>query len=261
MSQQGDRLIDKSTGKSKVAVVTGAARGIGKSISIQLAKQSAHVVVTDLSSMENEGEQVVKEIKEFGGEAIFFPLDITNEQNWIDTYDKIEQKYGPVDIHVNNAGVFCIEPELEELTLEQWRKTMSVNLDGCFLGTKYAIRSMKKRSGTTESASIINLSSVLGIFGTERSCSYSASKGGIRLFTKAAAKYCIKDKIRVNSIHPGGIDTQMLQLANEEQVLKITPMGRIGEPREIGDVAVFLASNEASYMTGSELVVDGGILA
>jgi NAD(P)-dependent dehydrogenase (short-subunit alcohol dehydrogenase family) len=217
--------------------------------------------VTDLVTMENEGKQVVTEIKELGGEASFFSLDVTNEQNWIDTFNEIEQKYGPIDIHVNNAGILIVEPELEELSLEGWRKTTSVNLDGCFLGTKYAIKSMKKRSDTKESASIINMSSIAGFTGTLSHYSYGASKGGVRLFTKASALYCTRYNIRVNSIHPGGIDTVLAQVVDMEAVKQVTPMGRVGEPREIGDVAVFLASEEASFITGTEIVADGGYLA
>lgn len=257
----GTRLVDKSTGKPKVAVVTGASRGIGKAIAVQLAKQSAHVAINDLPSMENEGQQVVAEIKEFGGEASFFALDVTNEQDWMNTFEQIEKKYGIVDIHVNNAGIMIIEPDLEEVSLESWKKTLSVNLDGCFLGTKYATRSMKQRLDSKESASIINISSIAGFTGNLSLYAYGASKGGVRLFTKAAALYCTKYNIRVNSIHPGGIMTPMALQVDLEAVIKSTPMGRIAEAREIGDVAVFLASEEASFITGTEIVADGGYLA
>jgi 3(or 17)beta-hydroxysteroid dehydrogenase len=257
----GTRLIDLSTSKPKIAVVTGAARGIGAGIARQLAKQSAKVVITDLLSMENEAQKTVDEIKDFGGEATFYALDVAIEEDWENAFEQIEKQYGPIDIHVNNAGILVLEPNLEDLTLEQWRKTTSINLDGVFLGTKYAVRSMKKRTNTTEYASIINMSSVAGFSGFEGMYSYTASKGGVRIFSKSAALYGAKHKIRVNTIHPGGIDTPLMRSVDVDGTVKATPLGRLGEPKEIGDSVVFLASNESSYMTGSELVVDGGLLA
>jgi 3(or 17)beta-hydroxysteroid dehydrogenase len=251
--------------KDKVAIVTGGALGLGKADCILLAREGAKVVVTDIKA--TEGAEVVAAIHEAGGEALFLEHDVGSEDDWARVVQQTEKRFGRVDVLVNNAGL-GISGTVEDTSLNEWRKTLRVNLDGVFLGTKYAIEAMKKHG----SGSIINLSSIEGLIGDPTLAAYNASKGGVRIFTKSAALHCAKSGygIRVNSIHPGYIWTPMV-----EQILRATgdvaagrraldalhPVGHIGEPDDIGWGVVFLASEESKFMTGSELVIDGGYTA
>ncbi|MFC1861099.1 glucose 1-dehydrogenase [Chloroflexota bacterium] len=246
--------------KGKVAIVTGGAGGLGKADARLLAKEGAKVVVTDID--EAGGKSVVEEIKSDGGEAIFIKHDVTSESDWSEVIEKTLAEYGKLDIMVNNAGVL-MRNKIEDTSLEEWRWLLSINLDGVFLGTKYAIGAMKKSGG----GSIINMSSVGGIIGTMDSSAYAASKGAVRLLTKVAALECSKSgydyNIRVNSVHPGFVETPMVAgVLKDETSRKIRlerhPIGRFGVPEDIANGVLYLASDESSFMTGAELVIDGG---
>ena len=258
--------------KGKVAIVTGAARGLGKAQAVLLAKEGAKVVATDIN--ETLGKRLPEEVKRDGGEAIFIKHDVTNEQGWREVIEKTLSEYGKLDILVNNAGVL-LHHTIEELSLEDWRSVLNVNLEGVFLGTKYAIGAMKKSGG----GSIVNISSIAGLVGMPDTSSYVASKGAVRLFTKSAALECSKLKldynIRVNSIHPGFIYTEMVDGVIKTDVKKfgltmeeakklyedMTMMGHFGEPEDIAYGVLYLASDESKYVTGAELVIDGGYTA
>jgi NAD(P)-dependent dehydrogenase (short-subunit alcohol dehydrogenase family) len=248
--------------EGKTAIVTGAARGIGKGIASLLAKEGAKVAVVDI--LEDVGKETAEEIRRGGGEAIFIKHDVTSEDSWSGVVKQVLSKFGKLDILVNNAGVQIVK-EIAETSLEEWRGLMSVNLEGVFLGTKYAIRAMRESGG----GSIVNISSVAGIIGTaDDTAAYSASKGGVRLFTKAAALECSKMghnyNIRVNSVHPGIIKTDMVasMMAKDAELKKRMesnhPIGFLGEPIDIAYVVLYLASDESRLVTGAELIVDGG---
>jgi 3(or 17)beta-hydroxysteroid dehydrogenase len=248
--------------EGKVAVVTGAARGLGKAISQLLAKEGAKVAVTDI--LEDVGQETAEEIRREGGKAIFLKHDVASEDSWCEVIEKTLSEFGKLDILVNNAGIQLVK-EIADTSLEEWRRIMSVNLDGVFLGTKHAIRTMRDSGG----GSIINISSVVGIIGTEdNTAAYAASKGGVRLFTKSAAIECSKIghdyNIRVNSVHPGVIETEMVAslMAHDDDFKKkletAHPIGFLGKPIDIAYVVLYLASDEARLVTGAEFVVDGG---
>jgi 3(or 17)beta-hydroxysteroid dehydrogenase len=246
--------------KGKVAIVTGGAGGLGKAHSLLLAKEGAKVVVTDMD--EAQAKRVADEINKQGGEAIFIKHDVSKEVEWSRVIRETLERFGKLDILVNNAGV-NVWKKIEDTSLDEWRWLMSINLDGVFLGTKYAIGAMKMSGG----GSIINISSVAGIIGTLDTSAYHASKGGVRIFTKAAALECSKAgydyNIRVNSVHPGVIKTQMVEgLMNDEEKRKTAlswhPIGRFGEPEDIAYGVLYLASDESKFITGAELVIDGG---
>ena len=246
--------------KGKVAIVTGGAGGLGKAHSLLLAKEGAKVVVTDMD--EAQAERVADEINKQGGEAIFIKHDVSKEVEWSRVIRETLERFGKLDILVNNAGV-NVWKKIEDTSLDEWRWLMSINLDGVFLGTKYAIGAMKMSGG----GSIINISSVAGIIGTLDTSAYHASKGGVRIFTKAAALECSKAgydyNIRVNSVHPGVIKTPMVEgLMNDEEKRKTAlswhPIGRFGEPEDIAYGVLYLASDESKFITGAELVIDGG---
>lgn len=250
--------------KNKVALVTGGSLGIGKASAQMLAKEGAKVAITDIK--DDEGKQAVKDIKNDGGEAIFIHHDVSKEEEWKNAISETVKAFGGLDILVNNAGV-ALDGSAEETTLEDWRWLMQVNLDGVFLGTKYAIEEMKESGG-----SIINLSSIEGIIGDPNLAAYNASKGGVRLFTKSTALQCARDgyKIRVNSIHPGYIWTPMVKnyleskgdlLEGKRQLESLHPIGHLGDPDDIAYGVVYLASDEAKFITGTELIIDGGYTA
>ena len=247
--------------KGKVAIVTGAASGIGRATASLLAKEGAKVVIADIDGV--NGRKVAEEIRREGGEALFVKHDVTTESDWSEVIEKTLAEFGKLDILVNNAGVLFLK-KIEDTSLEEWRRLMSVNVDGVFLGTKYAIRAMKKSGG----GSIINLSSVAGIIGTNDDTSaYHASKGAVRLFTKAAALECSKAgynyNIRVNSVHPGVIKTKMTEGMFEDEAMMKKQMqrhiiGYLGEPNDVAYGILYLASDESKFVTGAELVIDGG---
>jgi 3(or 17)beta-hydroxysteroid dehydrogenase len=258
--------------KGKVAIVTGAARGLGKAQAMLLAKEGAKVVATDIN--ETLGKRLPEEVKREGGESIFIKHDVSSEQSWREVIEKTLSEYGKLDILVNNAGVL-LHHTIEDISLEDWRSVLNVNLEGVFLGTKYAIGAMKKSGG----GSIVNISSIAGLVGMPDTSSYVASKGAVRLFTKSAAMECSKMKldynIRVNSIHPGFIYTEMVDGVIKADVEKfgitmeeakklyidLTMMGRFGEPEDIAYGVLYFASGESKYVTGAELVIDGGYTA
>jgi NAD(P)-dependent dehydrogenase (short-subunit alcohol dehydrogenase family) len=246
--------------KGKVAIITGAAQGLGKAHALLLSKEGAKVVVTDTN--EAQGKRVVEEIKKGGGVAIFIKHDVSSEKDWERVIRETLERFGKLDILVNNAGV-NLWKKIEDTSLDEWQWLMSINLNGVFLGTKYAIGAMKKTGG----GSIINISSVAGIVGTLDTSAYHASKGGVRIFTKAAALECSKAgynyNIRVNSVHPGVIKTAMVEgLLNDEEKMKDAlswhPLGHFGEPEDIAYGVLYLASDESKFVTGAELVIDGG---
>jgi NAD(P)-dependent dehydrogenase (short-subunit alcohol dehydrogenase family) len=250
--------------EGKVSVVTGAASGIGRACAWRLAEEGAAVAVADID--EAGGKAVADALVGGGYQAIFQPLDVTDEAAWQAAMVRVHAHFGGLDILVNNAGIAVVE-DVADLSLADWRKVMAVNADGVFLGTKHAMRTM--RSG----GSIINISSVLGLVGAEALTAYCASKGAVRLFSKAAALDGAKTGrgIRVNSLHPGYIHTELTErtgaagYATVEEGLRVLgemhPLGRVGQPAEIANGVLFLASDEASFITGAELVIDGGLTA
>jgi 3(or 17)beta-hydroxysteroid dehydrogenase len=248
--------------KDKVAIITGAATGIGQAAAQLLAREGAKVIVTTDANIKG-GEATAAGIRKDGGEALFIKQDITVEADWQRVMTETLDAFGRLDVLVNNAGIM-IAKEIEDTSLEEWRRVMKINLDGVFLGTRYAIEPMRKRGG----GSIINLSSVLGLVGNfDHTSAYSASKGGIRLFTKAAAvefsKSGLNYNIRVNSIHPGVIETPMAAPVFENEEFRHAmerdhPIGRLGTTTDIAYGILYLASDESSFMTGAELVIDGG---
>ena len=251
--------------RGKVAIVTGGALGIGRACALKLAEEGAAVVVTDLDRA--NGQSVVEELKRQGGDAIFLQHDVAQEAEWSRIVSATTERYKKLDVLVNNAGV-ALAKDVEHTTLDEWRRLMSINLDGVFLGTKHAILAMKaKRSG-----SIVNLSSIEGFIGDPNLAAYNASKGGVRIFTKSAALYCAKAgyAIRVNSVHPGYIWTPMVEsfLKSQGDVVEgrklldsLHPIGHIGEPDDIAYGVLYLASDESKFVTGTELVIDGGYTA
>ena len=246
--------------KGKVAIITGAAGGLGSAQALLLAKEGAKVAVTDID--EAQGNKVAEEIGQQGGEAIYLKHDVSSEQDWKGVIEKTLSEFAKLDVLVNNAGVILFK-NIKDTTLEEWRWVIKVNLDSVFLGTKYAMEAMKESGG----GSIINLSSTAGIVGTLDTSSYHASKGGVRIFTKAAALECSKAgydyNIRVNSVHPGVIKTAMTKdlLEDEDSRKEVTdwhPIGHVGEPEDIAYGVLYLASDESKFVTGTELVIDGG---
>ncbi len=247
----------------KVALITGAGMGLGRAAALLLAREGACVVITDVK--EKEGRETADAIVEAGGEAMFVRQDVASEEDWKDVVASTLRRFGKLDILVNNAGVL-FAASVVDTSLDQWRSLMSVNCDGVFLGTKHAMAAMKDKGG-----SIINISSVAGLVGLPNLGAYSASKGAVRMFTKAAALECAKQggRIRVNSIHPGGIWTPMLeQFIGEEGEVQadaaaaaMHPVGHAGEPDDIAYGVIYLASDESKFVTGAELVIDGGYTA
>ena len=242
--------------ENKVALISGGARGMGATEAKLFAQEGAKVVIGDL--LEEEGRRVEAEINESGGECLYMRLDVTSESEWQTVMAATLARFRTLDVLVNNAGIFRTEG-VGETTEELWDQVMEINAKGVFLGTKYAIPAMRKSGG----GSIINISSRLGLVGSTGSAAYAASKGAVRLFTKSTAIQYAKDGIRANSVHPGLIETPMTAgwLADEADIKAHSatyPLGRIGQPEDIAYAVLFLASDESSFMTGSELVIDGG---
>ena len=244
----------------KVAIISGGARGMGAAEAKLFAREGAKVVICDV--LEDEGRQTEAQINEVGGDAVFVKLDVTSQAEWENAVNTAVERFGKLDILVNNAGII-VESTIEDMTVELWDRVMDVNAKGVFLGTKAAIPHMKRAGG----GSIVNISSISGIIGQDNvNAGYNASKGAVRIFTKAAAVQYAADNIRVNSIHPGPIATPMTaEGRNDPERVRLTeertPLGRYGEPEEVAYAVLFLASDEASYVTGSEVVVDGGYTA
>ena len=258
----------------KVALISGGARGLGGMSARKLAEAGAKVVITDLR--EDEAQATLAAIKAAGGDAKFFKHDVAIEEQWEAAVKFTLQSYGGLDILLNNAGIAGSSKPLEELSLDSWRRMMSINLDGVFLGMKHAIPPMKARAHLWPGGgSIISISSIMGFIGGSRAAAYCASKGGVRLLTKAAAIELAPSKIRVNSVHPGFIDTPMLRSGEEamnarheggfqkwvDGVVSRHPLGRLGKDEDIAHAVRFLASDDSAFMTGAEVVVDGGYLA
>lgn len=243
----------------KVAMISGAASGMGAVEASMFAREGATVIVADL--LEEQGSKVVADITAVGGEARFVRLDVTREDEWREAVDTAVGTYGKLDILVNNAGISGSGGDL--MDTEMWDKLMAINARGVFLGIKYAVPAMQRAGG----GSIVNISSISGFAGQDYThMGYNASKGAVRLVTKSAAVQYAKDGIRVNSVHPGIMPPMRTSVvtADPEQrkrMLAEVPMGREGRREEVGSAVLFLASDEASYITGTELVVDGGFLA
>lgn len=249
---------------NKVAIVTGSAEGIGAATAKMFSKEGAKVVVADIN--ETKGKNVVGEINDSGGDAIFFLLDVTKEDQWKSLMDETTRKFGKLNVVVNNAGISRAK-DIENTTLKDWNDIMDVNATGVFLGTKYAIEAMKDNG---ERCSIINRSSIDGQIAEPGLFAYCASKGAVTILTKSAALCCGEKgyKIRVNSVHPGYVHTALTEeeargygLEPQEYFVKVGkqhPLGCIGEPDDIAFIDVYLASDESKWTTGAEFVVDGG---
>ena len=241
----------------KVAIITGAASGMGAATARIFAREGAKVVVADL--LEHEGRQVADSL---GAAGRFEKLDVTNEENWAQVVANTVKAFGKLDILVNNAGISgSAEQDLH--STPAWNRIMEINATGVFLGMKYAVPEMVKAGG----GSIVNFSSISGLVGQDGiHMAYNASKGAVRLMTKAAAVQQGRNKIRVNSVHPGLMPPmrtsgRTADPATREKMLRNVPLGRAGEVDEVANAVLFLASDEASYITGSEIHVDGGYVA
>ena len=246
--------------EGKVALISGGARGQGAAEAKLFAGEGAKVVFGDI--LDDLGKQVEAEIHEVGGEALYVHLDVTNAADWASAVEAAVSRYGRLDVLVNNAGI-TIRKNVEDTTEEDWDRIMAINAKGVFLGTKQAIPAMRESGG----GSIVNISSTAGLVGSPYSgASYAATKGAVRLFTKATAIQYAKEGIRCNSVHPGLLETPMTQdmladAAHREERTQRIPLGRVGTAEDIAYGVLYLASDEASFVTGSELVIDGGATA
>lgn len=243
--------------REKIALITGAASGLGRETAILFAKEGAKVVLTDIN--EEMGKEVVTIIQSNDGEALFLKHNVAVEEEWRSVIQTTLQSYNKLDILVNCAGIGTFA-SIEDTTFELWHKILNVNLDGPFLGTKYGIEAMK-RSGQ---GSIINVSSIASKVGDPGLVAYSASKGGVDQLSKSAALYCAKAglNIRVNTIHPAYIQTPLMaNVEDVEYVKSLLPVGHFGEPIDVANGILYLASDESKFTTGSQLFVDGGYCA
>lgn len=242
----------------KTALITGAAaaRGLGAAQAALFAAHGARVILSDID--DTAGAARVSDIVARGGTAEYVRLDVRQEAAWIEAIAHIERRHGRLDVLSNNAGIFRIE-DIESTTLDSWNEVFAVNQTGVFLGMKHAVPLMRRSGG----GSIINFSSIGGLVGFGPAAAYQASKGAVRLLSKNAAMHCAPDRIRVNSIHPGVIVTQMADTIDQRVIQGFdaaTPFG-LGQPEDIAYAALYLASDESKYMTGAELVIDGGYTA
>ena len=255
----------------KVALVTGGASGIGAAVAELLAREGAKVVVTDIDEL--RGPEIVAGIEKDGQAAMFLQQDVTSEARWVEVVAETVERHGRLDVLVSNAGIGVGAPTIVEMTLEDWRRQTAINLDGVFLSVKHCLPAMRKSGG----GSIILMSSLAGLRGAQSLAGYCATKGGVRLFAKAIAMECASfgDGVRVNSVHPGIIDTpiwgkipsggaargQNAPIDPQERAKFATPLGRAGHAMEIAQGVLYLASDASSYVTGTELVIDGGMNA
>jgi 3(or 17)beta-hydroxysteroid dehydrogenase len=241
--------------QAKAALVTGGASGIGRATAVRLADAGFRVIVTDVDPA---GRQVVADI----AGAVFVEHDVTDESSWERAIATVLDVHGRLDVVVNNAGIPYVRA-VTDTTLADWRALMAVNLDGVFLGTKHGVRAMRRHG---DGGSIVNVSSAAGLVGSPLSSAYCASKGAVRLFSKAVALECASEAIRVNSVHPGAVRTPIWAKVGVSPELQVavgaaSPLGRMAEPEEVADAIVYLASDASRYVTGSELVIDGGFTA
>lgn len=250
--------------KDKVAIVTGAAGGIGRAVAERFAAEGAKVVVADIAV--DRGRAVADKL---GSAGHFVKLDVTSEDNWQAAIAEAVDKFGALHVLVNSAGI-GLGKTVEDITLEEWRRVHAIDLDGVFLGCKHGVAEIKKHTHRL-GGSVINISSISGIIAGANMAAYNSAKAGVRLLSKSVALHCAKSgyNIRCNSVHPTFIDTPILdryrdRFGNEVMQQKLgrqVPIGRLGRPEEVGWALVFLASDESSFMTGSEVVIDGGISA
>jgi 3(or 17)beta-hydroxysteroid dehydrogenase len=253
---------------NRVALVTGGASGIGAETCRALAQAGARVVIGDIQR--EAGEALAKVL---GNGSFFIKLDVASEAEWQSVCDEIVRRCGRLDVLVNNAGIGGGKGNIEDTTLEAWNRTQAVNVEGVFLGCKYAIAAMKRAGPDKPKSrgSIVNISSIAGIVGSAGPAAYVASKGAVRLLTKSVAMHCAEQgyEIRCNSVHPGGIDTPILEPLYRHFGKEMTqawlggmhPLGRMGQPRDIAEAVLYLASDRSAFVTGAELVVDGGVTA
>jgi NAD(P)-dependent dehydrogenase (short-subunit alcohol dehydrogenase family) len=247
----------------KIALVTGGASvpGLGSATAIRFAQEGAVVYLTDRDA--DGAERVAKMIRDEGGVAHAMKHDVVSEADWDNIFATIKKAHGRLDVLVNNAGIAVLRP-IDVMTTEDWVLQNDVNMKSVFFGAKRAIALMREAGG---GGSIINISSTVGLVGVPACGAYAAAKGGVRLFSKSIAVECARDKIRVNSVHPGMILTNMQSVAQEDNAanydatVALIPMGFMGEPNDIANMNLFLASDEAKYITGAEFVVDGGMTA
>jgi NAD(P)-dependent dehydrogenase (short-subunit alcohol dehydrogenase family) len=260
--------------ENTVSLITGAAMGIGLAIARRLAEEGSHVILADVNR--REGEAAAAALRAEGRAADFLALDVTSEADWTAAAAYVAARHGGLDALVANAGIESVG-SVGDVGLEQWRRTIDVNLTGVYLATRHMASLLQARGAARAGgAAIVNVSSILGIGGMAGSSAYSASKGGVRLFTKSVALEFARDRkgIRVNSVHPGFVRTPMTDAAARRiagqdgggeaviaGMVALTPMGRIGTPEDIAAGVAFLVSPDAAFMTGSELVIDGGYLA
>ncbi len=250
--------------ENKIAIITGGASGIGRATAVLFAKEGAKVIVTDVN--DEGGEQTAKQIKEEGGIAKYYHLDVSKESEVADVFQKVVEEFGRIDVLFNNAGIAGANKPTDELSEEEWNQVIDINLKGVFLCEKYALKQMKKQ----KSGSIINNSSIYGIIGAPDMPPYHASKGAVRLLSKTDALIYAKDGIRINSVHPGFIWTPMVEglinstpdpVATKKYIESLHSLGHIGEPNDIAYGVLYLASDEAKFVTGTELIIDGGYTA
>lgn len=242
----------------KVALISGAAQGLGAVEATLFAREGATVVLGDIADV--PAAAVVAEIAEAGGVATYVHLDVTDESEWAAAVATAEREFGSLDVLVNNAGVAQVPSSVPDLPRAEWDRVLGINLTGMFLGAQAAMPAMARSGG----GSIINTSSIAGLVAS-RAIAYGAAKGGVRLLTKGLALHGAADKIRCNSVHPGPMDTNFDGIYRNEKTLVTTlgriPLGRLAQPIEVAYGVLYLASDESSFVTGTELIIDGGVTA